>query len=274
MDPNLNTPTVAPPQPQPQPQPKKSKLGLILGLSIGGGILIIGIIVTVLLLVLGGGVSKQDYQEAQDAASDLRTPYSKLTSTYVSSYSTDTQIKNAASTLKDNRAPLNDSLKKLSEAKAIKNDKEAAELYKKVADEKTKLDTYLDIITEAYEVIYPAAKEMTNMSVTDASGAISALKKYQTELESLKLNQKVNKDYMDTINSILPEFISAVEAYANMSYSNYDSSLYKKVSDMSSKLTDADTDWRSNIEKLQDDLKFSDALNDLGEYLTDKASGQ
>jgi hypothetical protein len=262
--PNNTTPMGAP-----APAAKKSKLGLILGLSIGGVVLIAAVVVA-LILLLGGGVSKQDYKDAQSAASDLRTPYSKIASFYVSTYSTDTEVKNELDTLKKNRTTFNDDFKKLGEMKAVKNDEKAQDFYKKAADQKTKLDAYLDTAVEAYEVIYPVAKEMENVSYSNSADAIATLKSYQTKLKDLKLTQQVNKDYIDEINGILPDFISALEAYANMDYSNYDSSLYTKVSNLSTKLTDADSSWKSNLTKLEDDANFSDAFNDLGEYLTDQ----
>jgi DNA-binding transcriptional regulator GbsR (MarR family) len=275
MDPNQQSApgAVSAPTPPSPAKPKKSKLGLVLGLSIGGGLLIIGAVVLVLILVLGGGVSKTDYRDAQEAASDLRTSYSKLLSSYISTYATDAEVKNDLDTIKTNRTKVSDGLKELGEMKAIKNDKEAKELYAKVTDEQTKLNSYLDVVVEYYEVIHPVLKLMndTNASLSNSENALSALEDYQDKLEGLNLKQKVNKDYIDEINSILPEFISAVKAYANMDYSNYDSTLYQKVSDLSKKLTNADTDWKSNINKTQDEIELSDAFNDLGKYLTDKA---
>jgi len=261
-------PTMAPVGPN-APK-KKSKLGLILGLSIGGGVLLIGVLITVLILVVGGGVSRQDYINAQKAADDLRTPYNKIASIYISTSSTETQVKNTMDTLKTNRATFDADFKALGDMKAIKNDPKAQDLYKKAADEKVKLDTYLDAIQEAYEVIYPISEGMDDASYGNSADAIAALKSYQTQLQGLKVTQPVNKDYIDQINKILPDFISALEAYANMDYSNYDPSLSRNVTTQTTNLTNADSDWRSNLEKLNDDANFSSAFNNLGEYLTDQ----
>lgn len=249
---------------------KKSKLGLILGLSIGGGVLLIGVLVTVLILVLGGGVSKQDYVEAQEAASDLRTSYSSVSSMYVSMYKTETEIKNDLDDLKKDRAEFDDQFEALGKMKAIKNDKEANELYKKAAEQVATLDTFLDTVVEVYEVIYPIIKEMEDLSLSDAEEAISVLKGYQTKIANLNVKQKVNKDYVDQLNKILPDYVKAIEAYANAE--TYSSSLYKDVSTQTTNLSNADSDWRSNLTKLGKDADFAKVLNELGKYLTDKVN--
>jgi uncharacterized coiled-coil protein SlyX len=253
--------------------PKKSKLGLILGLSFGGVVLLAGVLVLVLFLVLGG-VSKQDYTEAYQAVRDLRSPTSNLSSLYFSTSSTETSIKNNFDSLKKNRTELNQDLQQLGDMKAIKNDQKAQELYKTVADEKVKLDKYLDALEEIYEKIYPIAKELSNLSYSSSSDSVlSTLKSFQAKLQDLEPKQTVNKDYIDTLNRVVPEYISALEAYLNgIGSGSYDPSLYEKYSAASEKLTDADSDWQSNLKKLSSDIELSDAYNDLGEYLTDKVN--
>jgi len=251
---------------------KKSKKGLIVGIIAGASALVIGLIV-ILLVVLLGGVSQDDYDEARSVAIDLRTPYSKLATTYISSYSTDAEIKKSVNTLKTNREIFNDNMKELSSKKAIKNDKEAKELFAKLTAAQAKLDEYLDIAIEYYEVIFPVAKEMSSLSLSDQEEAIAALEEYKSKLAKLDIKQKINKEYVGTINEILPEFIDAIEAYANAT--RYDSALYRKVSDLSSKLSNADRDYKSDLGDAKDAAdEFRSIYNDLGEYLTDKTNGE
>jgi hypothetical protein len=275
QNPFESSPTSTPPATSSAPGgPKKSKLGLILGLSIGGGVLLIGAIVTVLLLVLSMGISKADYEEATDLANDVRTPYSKISAMYIKSNSTETTVKNDLDTIKTNRSKLDEGLKKLGEAKAVKNDKEAKELFEKVTSEQTKLNAYLDVVAEYYEKVQPLAKQFSDISYSYTEEAISAIENYKDDLAALDLKQKVNKDYIDQITQILPEYIEAIKAYVNMDYSNYNSSISSQVYDLGDKLTDADTDWKSNVNKMYEEVDFSKALNNLGTYLTDKANGE
>lgn len=269
MDPNqpqnsFNSPPDENPMPQPAAPvaPKKSKKGLILGLAIGGGVLLIGLIVT-LVLVLTGGVSKQDFSDARQITDDTTSSYNKVRAESIS--------EDGMSGLKTARVAFDDNYKKLGETRAIKKDKEAADLYKKVSAEKSDLDTYLNTAAEFYEAINPIVKEIVSVSYTDSDTAISNLKSYQAKLEALDLKQKVNKDYINEITSILPEFIAAVDAYANMT--EYDASLYQKVSDLSTKLTDADATWKSNVNDLYEAIDFANAIDDLSQYLDNRANG-
>jgi len=86
--PNNNTP-VTPATPI-AAAPKKSKLGLILGLSIGGGVVLIGVLITVLLLVVGGGV-KYDTANLQtitsgNASVKVDTSWTKGSSSGMTTY--------------------------------------------------------------------------------------------------------------------------------------------------------------------------------------------
>jgi Zn-dependent oligopeptidase len=272
MDPNLNTPTVAPPQPQ--PQPKKSKLGLILGLSIGGGILIIGIIVTVLLLVLGG-VSRQDYRDAQEVASDMVSSYNKIGSIYISTSSTQTQINNELDTLKTNLKSFNENYDKLGETKAVKNDKKAAELYKTLTDKKSAFNSTMDISIEVYEKIFPVMSELSDYS--SSYNYNDRVKSRQTKLATISgLKVQLNKDLISELSDLLTKMAPVaqrMQTNQDGDYTQYDPKASSEWSDLTSQWSDVITDWQSNFLKQTENAELKDPINKLNEYLTDKASG-
>ena len=254
--------------------PKKSKKGLILGLAIGGGVLIAGLITLILILVMGG-VSRQDYSDAQAKAKEMTSAYNKLSTVYVSSYDTSSAAATKLDTLKTNLSVLSTNAAELGGMKAIKKDQKAADFYKKLDTERADLEAYINVEIEYLDKIFPVVKEIDSVSYSDPDQTISTLKEYQGKLKALDLKQKVNKDYIDEINTILPQFIDAIEAYVSaMNAGNYDSSLYTKVSNLSSQLTDADTTWKDNLNDLYEAVEFSKSANDLGYYLTGKANGE
>ncbi len=254
--------------------PKKSKKGLILGLVIGGGVLIAGLI-TLLLVMLMGGVSRQDYSAAQSQAKSAVSVYNTIAAVYVSGYDTNEQAAGKLDKLKTNLSTLDKNFTELGNAKAIKNDKKAADYYQKAKTEKADLDTFVNAEIEYLDKIHPLVNELSNVSYSDTTQTIAVLKEYEGKLKALDLKQKVNKDYIDEINTVLPQFISAIEAYVDaVNSGNYDSSLYTKVSKLSTDLTGADSTWKDNMEKLYDAVEFSGVMNDLGRYLTDKANGK
>lgn len=253
--------------------PKKSKKGLIMGLLIGGGVLLIGLVALILIFVLGG-VSRQDYSDAQNKAKQLTSSYSNISTVYVSGYDTSSEATKKLDTLKTNLSDLNAKFTELGNTKAIKKDQKAADYYKKVSSEKADLEAFANAEIEYLDKIFPIVKELESVSYSDPDQTISTLKEYETKLKALDLKQKVNKDYIDEINTVLPQFISAIEDYVSaVNSGNYDSSLYTKVSTLSTKLTDADSTWKDNLEELYDAVDFSGAINDLGQYLTSKTNG-
>ena len=252
---------------------KKSKRNLILGLSIGGGVLFIGLIITLILIIVGG-VSKADYEQVSKLSEEARTNYSKINSFRISSYSTKSQIEDKVETLKENRQNFDEKFDQIGESKAIKKDKTAKEIYGKAVEAKKEMDEYLDTAIEAYEVIVPFSKDLSQVSSDDSDEAIEALKDYQAELRKMKLKNKVNKDYVDEINSILPKFIDSIEKYANMDYENYDSSVYSDFRKQTRSLNDADRKWQSNLTKLSKKVNLSSEMNELNKYIESKLNGK
>jgi hypothetical protein len=249
---------------------KKSKLGLILGLSIGGGALIIGSLILVLLLVLGGGVSKQDFAEAYQKTETMSASYNKI-STYVTTYYTETEIRNNLDTLKNNLAAFNDSYKEVGDTKAVKNDKEAKDLYQKIADRKAKFDEAIDAMIEVYEKILPAIVTMKDdYSVTNYNDLVVSYQKVVEAMDGVK--SSVNKDFVDSLSSIVVKMKPvAVKRQAGIDdYKKYDSNASTQWYALEKEWRDATTDWQSNFEKLANDGELKDQIYALSGYLFNK----
>lgn len=267
---NPQQPVTAPAAPMVTP-PKKSKTGLIVGLAVGGGLFIIGLII-VLILVLGGGISKKDYSDAQIKASTVATEYNSISSVYISSYSTETEIKNGVDKINTNLAEFNSSVTALGETKAIKNDQEAAKLYKALTDKKTKFDEVMKSSIESYEKLLPAFVSIDSTQ----SNYVERVKSMQKGLNSVSglvsdLNIKFLSDLKAIANDMMP-VAERVQAGLD-DYTKYDSSATTEFYQLTSKWTTAVSDWQSNLEKASEGAELKDQINALGEYLTNKVNG-
>ncbi len=255
--------------------PKKGPgKGLIIGL-VGG---LIG-----LILLVGGGfllvtmlfvVSKSDYQTAYDSASDLRSSYSKLNSTYLSSSSTETEIKNEVDTYKKASKDFDANYEKLSELKAVKADSDVAAAFKKLATKKEKFDEARSVELEAYETVIPAVVRFTSSTSSSSSAKIT---QWRTDMEAVTgLKYQVNKDFVATMIDqlkTLETYTVKVEA-GRADYRKYDSSAVTAFYDTYDKLTTTMRDWGSNIDKLKDDGDVADEINDVGEVITKKLNAK
>lgn len=283
--PQMTPPAPAPMQPtpmQPAPAPGMPPTGsgmnkkLILSI-VGGVVALLVILIGIVVAVTLGSVSQKDYKDAADVINDMRTSYSKTTGVYLSTYSTETEIKNGVEKMQEGSKEFDEDYAKLAELKAIKNDPEVNELYKKLDEKKPKFDMAIDVQVEAYEKITPVAQKANDVSgVSSVSSAISKLEDMKKELEDLDLKHEVNKDYIDELVSWLDEFIPIVKKYAEgrADYKKYDSSVSSKYFDLSTKGSDIDRDWRSNLEKVIDDGQIRDEMNELIEEINAKQLGR
>lgn len=278
-------PVVPAPAPAPQPFPVPAtpvgsspggnysprsgpKLGLILGL-IGGfiGLVILivgGIFVATALL----GVSKADYQTAYDTTSDLRDSYSDIGSVYISSYSTETEIKNGVDTITKAKDAVNENYEKLSNLKAIKSDSDVAVSFKKLSDKKPKFDTAMDATLEAYGEILPAIS-----GISASSSSSTKLKQLRMGLEGLTgLKDQNNKDFVASMITTLTklEVLAAKIQAGRNDYRLYDSSAVRSYYDAADDMSAAIKDWQSNLTKMGEEGELADEINDLGELITNK----
>jgi hypothetical protein len=128
---------------------KKSKVGLIIGLVIGG-LTLIGGSLTLLVLLMGGGPSQQDYSDAIGKLNNVTRIYNDMGSSVgsFSSFDTETEIANGIDSVTTKQADLNSALDTLSGARVIKKDKQAKELFSKVTDRREKFNEYIGITLE------------------------------------------------------------------------------------------------------------------------------
>jgi chromosome segregation ATPase len=304
MDPDQQNPLVAaaeqtqtesptPTQPAPEPAttpapaaPKKSKKGLVIGLSIGGGLLVIGAIVLVLLLTLGGGISKADYREAQEyarsvaekdqaAQEDILSLVNALSSSDISQ----SDLDDITSTLKTYVSDIKSGIDKLGDYKAIKDDEEAAGKYKTLQAAYDDYDKYCDLIIEFYEEVLPPFIKMMSFeskfsSITDldqVSSLVTELKSIADELDDVNVSNSSIKDAIEDISEALTDMADLLQDMID-DPSNA-SSAYSKLSSLTTKLQTGSTSLTKPLTDRSSITKLSTAFSDLGGYLTDKANG-
>jgi cytoskeletal protein RodZ len=270
------SPTVAPQPASTSGNSSKKKLFIILGAAIAGLIALVGIGLLIFFMIFA--VTKQDFKQAYEDANDLRTAYTKLYSvSYASSYATETESKNNLDTIKESQQDFDKSMVALSEDKAILRDEKAKSFYNTLATKKIDYDKALNAITETYEKILPAFSGFKDISYTNADDAMSAIAKLQSDMEAINgLKDTNNKQFVEKMIALLAKYkvlAQKVAAY-QADYTKYDANTSKEYYQVSSDITDATTDWTSNLQKLSKDGEINDELNDLGEYLSEKASGR
>lgn len=109
--------------------------------------------------------------------------------------------------------------------------------------------------------------------MNDASDFLGLVTDIRGDLQALELKATVNKDYVDTLVRDLQKLealIPKVQAGRD-DYTKYDSKVTSDFYDTISDLSKDDRDWRSNMEKLQEDGEMRDELNKIQDVLMDKS---
>ena len=293
-----NTPSTAPVPPAAAPitpatpvtppvdpnTPKKSKLGLILGLSIGGGVLLIGIIVTVLLLVLNMGLSKSDWQTAIDHANKISTIMSDdsalSAASSLDSDSTASDVTTAANQIKTFRTNLQQAMTDLGNTKAIKNDKTAQAKFQTLQSKYTAFDQQINSMYEVLNQCGSAIVVMTSMGSLDYSDAsaaqtvLSGMKSAASQLSSATLS---DSNLNSTTHAMADKMSALATALSN--YLNNSSDL-TAMDNFYNALDDFETasgNWTDAINKIADSSASSDfetAFNDLATYMNSQLLGK
>lgn len=284
------TPPQAPTQPQytPQPQPvftpqpfaapasvaqpgqTKPKIGLLIGAIVGAAVLIAAVLAGLIFL---SGPSRDDYKQSATTANDAISAYNSMSAIYISTSSTETEIKNDLDALKTNRIKFDTKFTELAKQKAVSRDADVDKLYAAATDKKVKFDKALNAEIEAYEKILPLVTKMDS-SPSDVTAYTSMISTLRGSLQTLELNEQVNKDYitalvrdLKTIEGLLPTIVAG-----KADYRKYDSKATNDFYDTLDSLNDDDRDWKSNMEKLQADGELRDELNKLEESLFTKSA--
>ncbi len=268
-----------------QPGGKKSKTGLIIGLVAGGIGLVVLVIIAIVVVVSMLSVSKKDYLSAYNQYSELRKASFSVDTGLITvgsfSSGTDTSFKNASDEVKESLGKMEAENKKLSGLKAVKTG-EGKELYTKL---NTKLSSYMKYAGDkvvSMEKFRPAYSKCDEMSSTDRdtaavktalAGCVAALKSI-SDVPDADL-----KSFIETLAEQQEKLLAItekIEAIKNPYGSQYDeySALRKQVYEISSAVSDAGTDFRSNSNKKAKDVDFRDEAKALSDFLSSKAIGR
>lgn len=248
----------------------KGALWGIIGGSIGLVLLIIGVVLAVVFL---GGPTRDDYRSAETVAGKMVSSYNKGSALYLSSYATETEAKNDLDTLKKSHTGVSEAYNELKDMKAVKNDPDATEAFKALS---AKYDKYVEshnTRVEAYEKIVPILSKINNSQSKSSESAMKTLEEIQDSVKSLDMKTKVNKDYIDDISAKLDKLVVLTKKMVEMQedYTKYDSKVSSDFYDAISALSDADRDWKSNLDKLVEEGEISKELSEVRSVLFQKS---
>jgi len=252
------------------PAPSKRKLVVIIS-SIVGGIILLAIVAAV-VNTLFGGVSRADYQAANEQVSAVREAYSEsssaITSTTASYTATEESTQAKIDTAKTALAAFKTEHAKLSGLKAIKNDPEMKE---KFAAYETKAKLYFafcDDYLPSFEkmlVILPKDGETT------AATSSATYKQKIAEYEGLgNLTDPDLKAYVASILTMLKEILPFVSEYESASTSSAKLAAANKITAAAKAGNTAGTTLTTNLNARFKDASPSDALTGLVDLTINK----
>ncbi len=226
------------------PQPAKSKKGLFIGLGVGGGLLAV-VIILVLVFMASSGITKKDYQDAEEKAGKMASKGIESTGdfisiTYVSTYENRYNLDGVQENF--------DSFKKLfDDVKSMKalNDSEikaAFDEYKKDADGFIKFaEVYLPSAKKVILAINKCVSDGVSTSTTTSS--VASLKSAAASCKSAMSEGKTVAD---------PDLKRLAEAYYN--YTVELESVISQASVLSSNNYSAATALRNKLYDAEDAL--------------------
>lgn len=280
----------APPTPQdapagtpyqmPQPQNNK-KLFIWIGVGVGA-LIIIGVVIAIVIALTS--VSKEEYRKAYSQMGELSSANSSLNSDlstiqYSSiSSSTETKFKNDLKSAEEGIEKVRAENEKLGELKAVK----VGEGKKKYEEFNEKLDKYLEYTENSLKSmkdLYGAAKPCAgNTSLSDASAyksalneCTSALKKVaNTPNEDVKAYVKSLTTEYENLSSVVDKLSSITDPYGKQ-YDEY-KTLRDQSYDIQDNISDAYTDFKSNITKHSKEVSVKDQADSFADFLSEKMS--
>jgi len=264
---------------------KKSKLGLVLGLTIGGGVLVLGGILTLILVLVLGGVSRQDFRAAADQTRKIGTLVSSDGS-FATSISSALQSGDfSPSTIKsiqDFQSSLKKEMNTLSTMRAIKNDRDAKTKFDAMQAAYEKYDQdisltikLLDEASPALTAILKLADDFSNFNYSD----INDFKQFATSAHDIAKKCTTVKTGDGSIDQAFQDFGQAYEAFAaalDQFIANPSSENNDALSATSTKVATVSATAMTTLNKASDPKvasNFTDTINALGSYLTDRANG-
>lgn len=212
----------------------------------------------------------KDYDAANEKIQNAQTALSKINSVYISQYDTETKLKNELDTFKKYREDLDTNIAELADLKAIKRDGDFKKAYEDLISKKEKFDIFYDAQVEVYEKVMPVVLNMDLGSATlTKEQAVEKIRSAKNDFNNIKgLESDINKEYVDQMIIQLGNMEKA--SVRITSSQQYISSDYDDLRDALSKITDAGTDWDSNLSKLGENGNIRDELNDLSDIYYEK----
>lgn len=249
-------------QAAPQPTKPATKNKLI--------ILISAIVLAVILIGAGvfayiqmTTVSQADFTEAYNLAKEVEDPSKyKLKADSVDVSVEESRNKQLAA-LRESITKYNDSLDKLANSKAIKHDKQAAELYAPIQDNRAGFNASVEAAYETVEKIMPAL-----MSSPGKVSMASAVPKLKEVLPTLK--DDANRKFVEQLIPVLERYGAVQEKFAT----KYDSSLLTEMRVASEDMSKVMNEWQDTQSERVKKVDVSGKMNALVKYLKDKSGAK
>ncbi len=210
-------------------------------------------------------VSKADYKKAYDVSTAMRSAYSNMASEYISISSTEKEIANSVDTKNKSKSSFDEKYEELGTMKATKKDKNINEKYKALEEKKSAFDKSYTTTIEFYQKLGPVFIGLRDADKSDV------IRKTITSMESIKLTESPNKEYLEKIKNKLQEIdkLSAQVEAGRADYKKYNSAAVSKFYDSITELSNILRDWGSDLDKMEKDGSVRDELNALDQALFD-----
>ena len=262
--------------------------GLLISIGVAVALILAGLIV---YFSFFAGPTKKDYEAAYETATDVRSAYRDMSSSFSSAARLSPYDSEATTSRKYDDAvadleAFKEAQKGFEDQKAFK-DKELGELYEAYDEQQKKFVAFADNLLESYKPVAKVTRECNSAS-SGLSSAVSspdtALAKFDEALKGCReaitaaknlkdetLAKMVTKmdSFMDLLRS---DFAKVIDEVKKKNYSGYS----KAMSDMRKHTSDFSSDSRELTKEMTDradTAELADHLNKLGRALTDKVNG-
>lgn len=257
---------------------KKTKLGLIIGLSVGAFVLLaVGISVA---LILAFNISKNDWQNSENNLSRLNSFIEKANANiesdvlYMTDSPTQENVAKVTNDIKEYREDLKGQISDLSNEKAVKQDKKAAEKFAKLNIIYKKYDNELVKLSVIYAKVLPLFVEMKDLGSQESS--ITSFDQVKNMADKfIAIGDKFNStktgysDVDDAVAKIGADMKKTGDKMGKLSAG--DLSGISDLTDSTNSLQDDSEDLRTVIDgsAVSDlEIDLSDAMYDLQTYIS------
>ena len=257
---------------------KKTKLGLIIGLSVGAFVLLaVGISVA---LILAFNISKNDWQNSENNLSRLNSFIEKANANIESDVldmtdsPTQENVAKVTNDIKEYREDLKGQISDLSNEKAVKQDKKAAEKFAKLNIIYKKYDNELAKLSVIYAKVLPLFVEMKDLGSQESS--ITSFDQVKNMADKfIAIGDKFNStktgysDVDDAVAKIGADMKKIGDKMGELSAG--DLSGISDLTDSTNSLQDDSEDLRTVIDgsAVSDlEIDLSDAMYDLRTYIS------